>query len=118
LRIEFSLGLGEWSNRRFWNGTPVADANISSAIHLYDKWAAETSGAESGQFVVSGTSLDHNALPHKHPEAGIVMSRKLMGLWKREAVQCISSSALCAWKHEGTKPSEYVLTVLTPVANS
>jgi hypothetical protein len=118
LRIEFSLGLGEWSNRRFWSGTPVADTNISSAIHLYDTWAAETPDSESGQFVVVGTSLDHNAVPSEYPEAGIVMSRKLMGLWKREAVQCISSSALYMWKHEENKPSAYILTVITPIANS
>jgi len=75
LRIEFSLGLGEWSNRRFWSGTPVADANISSAIHLYDTWVAETPDSEAGQFVVVGTSLGHNAVPPERPEAGIVMSR-------------------------------------------
>jgi hypothetical protein len=114
LRIEFSLGLGAWSNRRFWSGTPVADANISSAIHLYDMWVAAKPDPEAGQFVVVGTSLDHNAVPPKHPEAGIVMSRNSMGLWKREAVQCISSSALYTWKHGGSQPSAYVLTVVTP----
>jgi hypothetical protein len=117
LRIEFSFGLGEWSDRRLWGGTPVADANISSALDLYDVWASAIQNHGSGQFVIAGATLEHNAVPSQNVERRILMSRRLMGLWKREAAQCISSSALYAWWHGGSKPSAYILTVVAPRGN-
>jgi hypothetical protein len=112
LRIEFSVGLGAWSNRRFWNGTPVTDANIISAIQLYDTWASEIPPSESGQFAVAGMGLMR--APSECTERGILMSTNSMGLWKRETLQCISSSALYTWKYGEETSGAYVLTVIAP----
>lgn len=115
LRIEFSLGLGEWSNRRFWSGTPVAEARISSALRLYETWANDTAHCDSGQFaIVEEGSLNRNANPREDPEPGIVIWRRVMGLWKREAVHCVSSSALYTWKSQGDESKAYVVTVIVP----
>jgi hypothetical protein len=114
LRIEFSVGLGDWSSRRFWNATPVADANIASAASLYEMWKTHTPDSESGQFTASEACLNRNSLPPELQEPGVVMSRKVMGLWKREAIQCISSSTLYTWKHDENKPNAYVVTAILP----
>jgi hypothetical protein len=114
LRIEFSVGLGGWSNRRFWNGTPVSDVNITSAIQLHDIWVSEMPLRESGQYAVAGMSLIRNFAPSEHTELGILMSVNLMGLWKRETIQCISSSTLYTWKYGEESSGAYVLTVIAP----
>lgn len=117
LRIEFSLGLGEWSNRRFWNDTPVADAKIVSALRIYDSWTAGAD-CETGRFVVAADgTLSRDGVPCESPEPGIIMSRRIMGLWKREVVQCISSSALYSWKAAENQPGTYVVTVIMPASS-
>ena len=118
LRIEFSVGLGEWSNRRFWNGTPVADANIVSALQLYERWVTQMPHREVGQFVAAkiGMGLARNTTPPEYEERGIQMSANLMGLWKQELVRCISSSALYTWNHNEQESSGYIVTAISPSA--
>jgi hypothetical protein len=116
LRIDLSIGLGGWSNRQFWNGTPVADANISSAVRLYAEWTSDSPNLKSGQFVM-GSRLEHNAIPSEQPEREVLMSRRSLGLWKREAVACISSSALYSWGRAETRPGAYVLTAISPTTS-
>jgi hypothetical protein len=115
LRIEFSYGFGEWSNRALWAGTPVGDVKISSALNLYDTWAGHAQYCKPGQFVMVGASLVQDGVPPEHPELEIVMYRKLMGVWKREVLHCTSSSVLYAWREGQDKTSAYVLTAIAPV---
>lgn len=117
LRIEFAFGIGIWSNRRFWNDTPIADVNISSALDLYDVWRRSKPISDSGQFVVEAGNLQQNSRPREYPEFGVAMSRTVMGVWKRESVTCTSSSALYTWKSEHDSPSAYVITVISPIAD-
>lgn len=119
LRVEFSVSLGEWSNRRFWAGTPIEDANISSALRLYETWADAIALDNAGQYVLAGSgSLNRNAAAPENSEPGIVMSRRVQGLWKREAVECVSSSALYTWKAHTEEPNAYVVTVIAQQPSS
>jgi hypothetical protein len=115
LRIEFSLGLGDWSNRRFWSGTPVAEVGVMSALRLYEMWK-ERAFSEAGQFAISKSgTLDQDAVPCEIPESRVTMSARVMGLWKRESLQCVSASALYSWKRNENQPSEYVVTAIVPI---
>jgi hypothetical protein len=63
---------------------------------------------------VFGAGLRLNQVPPEQEEPGIKMSTKLMGLWKRETIRCISSSALYVGKHSSESLNGFVLTVITP----
>jgi IrrE N-terminal-like domain len=117
LRIEFSLGLGDWSNRRFWNGTPVAEAGVLSALRLYQIWKDKASD-QAGQFAISTSgTLDQDAIPTEFPESTVTMSTRIMGLWKRETLRRVSASALYSWKKDQSQSSEYMVTAIVPVAD-
>ncbi|MGO8759311.1 MAG: ImmA/IrrE family metallo-endopeptidase [Terracidiphilus sp.] len=114
LRIEFSVGLGAWANRRLWSGTPVAEVNLISARQLAERWEATTPLREAGQFVLVRSKLERDMIPTNQPELGVFMSANVMGLWKREMVQCVSSSTLYARDPYGKASSGYLVTVITP----
>jgi len=118
LRIEFSLGLGDWSNRRLWSGTPLTDVGILSAVRLYLTWKEEALGGV-GQFTITNSgTLDRDAVPCEVPEPKVTMSTRIMGVWKRETVHCMSASALYSWRTDENQRREYVVTAIIPTRDN
>jgi hypothetical protein len=113
LRVELSVSVGSWRDRRIWRNRSAQGLGLENAAMLYKEWEEAYRGAPSkGSFSIDprSGSLDQRCKTID-VEEDIQLSRVALGKWKNERVRVRCANRLYAWS-DASDGMAYVLSAI------